>query len=119
MPLVKVDNWGLPEEKLAVLVNSLPEIVSYALKVGGLGCEGFLTKDDIEVVVRRGDPLDIHGEREFGINIEAAHFPEREERLPTAILQIKREVLDIVRGHNGYVWVTLPVADFAEIHHKE
>lgn len=115
MPLVRVNNWGLPEQTLEALVTSLPEIVADALS-GQLMTDSALSMNDIEVVVHRGDPLDIHGGADFGINIEVMHFPEREAKLPRAKLEIKKAVLEIVEGHTGYVWITLPPADFVEIH---
>lgn len=115
MPLVRVVSWNLPEERLVALVSALPDIVSNALSVGDVGHDGFLSMNDIEVVVRRGDPLDIHGDADFGINVEAMYFEERKKMLPSAKETIKAEVLELVSGYAGYVWITLPVADFVEI----
>ena len=116
MPLVRVDNWGLRDPELLRLVRSLSEIVADALSVGGVGHGGLLSMNDIEVVVRHGLAIDIHGKADYGISIEAMHFPEREEKLPRAVLEIKKGVLENGGlGYTGYVWITLVPAEFGEI----
>ena len=99
-------------------MNSLPEIVADALSKTTLS-ENALSMNDIEVVVHRGDPLDIHGGNDYGVSVEAKWFQEREERSPIATDQIKRGILPLVRGYQGYVWITLPPAAFVEIHSFE
>ena len=53
------------------------------------------------------------GGNEF--DVEAMYFEERKKMLSSAKETIKAEVLELVSGYAGYVWITLPVADFVEI----
>ena len=118
MPFIKVRHVHLEpcnnREGLVRLVSALPKIVADALS-----CEdpdGGLTPQDIEVSVEEYGPMDISGDYNLEVIVDANEYPSRLADLKQRTQQIADQVGAILIGPptKYYVWVRLSPAAFVE-----
>jgi len=119
MPLVKIQHWSLTPTTMGNLAKSLPEIVSRALNIESVP-EAHLTPNDIEVLFVQGSVDDVHQDFYFGVEVEAMHFPEREQHKDAITATIASELEGVVEPfYKFYVWLTLPIAGYAEVKKRQ
>lgn len=116
MPFVRVrHDPRRPLPDLEKIVKDLPEVVADAL-----GCddpEGSLSAHDIEVAVEEFGPMDISGDYDVQIMVEANDYPSRKANLKERTQQIAdafAKDMNVEPGTTFYVWVRLSPAAFIE-----